>query len=239
VILFIDAASGASGDMLLAAVLDLGFPERSLRRALAPLGLAGARLVKERVFQEGTSALKVRVAGPRAAIGIPSHAGELIRRVQRSALAPRIREPLARTLSILARAEGFAHQVPVPQVHFHQLAGVDALVEWAGLHAALSFFKVERVYVSEISMGESHLDSQGRRRVSAGPAACRLLRSFSLRRLPYRFEWTTPTAAAFLAARSAPEPAPALRVLRIGRGVGHATPPAGPRVLRLLLGEVA
>ncbi|MBI1952982.1 MAG: DUF111 family protein [Candidatus Omnitrophica bacterium] len=236
-VLFIDAASGASGDMLLAAALDLGFPERSLRRALAPLGLAGARLVRERPFLEGAAALKIRVAGPRA-VRAPSRAEELILRIKRSALSPRIRDPLARTLSLLARAEGFAHGVPVSRVHFHQLAGVDALVELAGLAAALDFFRVKRVHVSEIPMGRSYLDPQGRRRASAGPAACRLLRPFSLRRLPYRFEWTTPTAAAFLAAWAAPAPAPAFRVLRIGRGAGHAAPPAGPRVLRLLLGKV-
>ncbi len=62
-------------------------------------------------------------------------------------------------------------------------------------------------------------------------------KSFRLKFLPYRFEWTTPTAAAFLAARAVPAPAPPFQVLRIGRSVGHRRAPVGPSVLRLLLGE--
>ncbi len=233
-ILLIDCSAGASGDMLLAGMLDLGLPPEEVRRWLRWLGLK-AQLRVERVRIDGVRACRVRVRAAAGAI-LPRGAGELIRRIRRSALPAAQRERVARVFSRLAAAEGAAHSVPPARVRLHQLAGADTLAAAAGFCAGLRHFGVRATHVTPIPVGARHLGHRGRWIDRPGPATLRLLRNFQVRRAEGRFEWTTPTGAGILASFASTAAAPPLRVERIGRASGHGRAPGGPGFMTLLLG---
>ncbi|MBI3322918.1 MAG: DUF111 family protein [Candidatus Omnitrophica bacterium] len=234
-VLFIDCSAGASGDMLLAGMLDLGLPAWEVRECLQRLGLGSAQLRVERVRAGQIRASRARVRSPGGGT-LPRGAGELIRRVRGSSLAPTLREEVARVLSRLASAEAAAHGVAPRRVWFHQLAGADMLAAVAGFCAGLRRFRVRATHVTPIPVGAWHLGHRGRWIPRPGPATLRLLSRLPVRRMAGRFEWTTPTAAALLAAFASPAPAPPLRVAAIGHAAGHRTAPGGPAFLTLLLG---
>lgn len=235
-ILYVDCSAGVSGDMLLAAFLSMGLPLDGLHRQVGRLGLGGVRLRPERLRREGVDAMRVSLRGSGR---IPSgRAGDLTRFVEGSSLEPAIRRLMVRALTVLARAEGAVHGHPWREIHFHQLARADTLVNLAGLCAGLIHFRVGAVYPSPVPIGSRFLDSGGRWRRQPGPAVSRLLAGFPTTRKDLPFEWTTPTGAAFLAAFARRHPAPPFEPLRIGHGVGHGRPPTGPTVLRLLLARL-
>ncbi|MBI3322532.1 MAG: DUF111 family protein [Candidatus Omnitrophica bacterium] len=219
--------------MLLAGMLALGLPVGEVRRCLRRLGLAGMELRVEKTRVGDAQACRARIRWKRGT-SLPREAGRLMRIIRRSALAPSVRKKTARVFSRLAAAEAAVHRVAVSSVHFHQLAEPDTLAVVAGFCAGLERFRVRAVHVTPIPVGAWHRGHRGKWIHRPGPATQRLLQGFPLRHGEGRFEWTTPTAAALLAAFGTPEPAPPMRVERIGRAAGHR-PMEGPP-LTLLLG---
>ena len=197
-----EASAGLRGDMWLTAALDLGLSPARLRQALRGLGLTTAR-------------------------PLPRQAGEIIRWINCSNIPVPFRRRLIRVWTVLARAEAQAHRVPWARVRFHQLAGPDTWVAFCGVALALEQFRVRAMHVSRIPLGRFHIGHDGRGRNAPGPATRRLLRRFPVVHRPDRFEWTTPTGAALLAAFASPRPPPPFRVAAMGHGLG----------LRLLLGK--
>lgn len=234
-ILFVEAGAGVSGDMLLAAFLDMGLPMERLRQVLEPLGLGRVRIQRERLSREGVAASRISIRGDLKPI--PRRAGDWIRLLENSVLEESLKRPLTRAFVALGRAEGAAHGRPWRKAHFHQLRRVDTWVDLAGLCVGLSHFGIREVYTSPVPIGSRHQDSRGRWQARSGPATERLLRRFPTVRREELFEWTTPTGAVFLSAFATAGPAPPFEVLKIGHGVGHGRPPHGPTVLRLLLGR--
>lgn len=220
--------------MLLAALLDLGFPMSGLRRVVRQLGLGSVKIRIEQIDRGSVRAARIAIQGDPASF--PRRAVDLIRFVEESSLSPPVKRSLIRVLSVLTRAEARAHGQPLKQVHFHQLGRVDTLVNLAGLCAALNYFSIDAVYASPIPLGCRFQDPHGNWQARPGPSTQWLLRRFETVRRPEPFEWSTPTGAAFLSAFACPQPAPPFKVSRVGHAVGHGRPPAGPSVLRLLVG---
>ncbi len=243
-ILYVDASAGVSGDMLLAAMLNLGFPLQRLQRLLRRLNLGDVRIVTERVRDERAVARDretraIRLSVDEGSIGriLPTRAGEVIRWVEQSDLDPSIRKSITRVWTILAKAEGYVHGVPWNEVQFHQVGRPDTWVSFCGFCAGLSHFRVQSLFVNPIPVGHFHQGHGGGRCLTPGPATLRLLRNFPIVHRKDRFEWTTPTGAALLSAFGSLNPAPPFKVLGIGHGAGHGSPSPGRGFLRLLLGQ--
>lgn len=235
-VLYVDCSSGASGDMLLAACLDLGWPLWKLRRLLGRLGLKGLCVRTERVHRGGESAARLKVFSGSRRFETPI---EMLRPVERLSVSTGVRTESARWIRRLASAEQVIHRRSWHRVRFHQLAGADTLAAICGFLTALRDLGVGRVYASPIPLGAWHRGHAGRWRPSSGPVVRRLLRGCRVVPRPHRFEWTTPTAALLLTGRRPTGAVPPMRVIRIGRAVGRAAVPQGSGVLRLLLGEPA
>ena len=208
VILYVEASAGVSGDMLLQAFLNLGLPLSEVRNNLRRLGK----------------------------ISFSSSPIDWIGRVRSSALNPGLKSRLIRVITLLAQAEGAAHRRPWKEVIFHQLGRPDTLAALTGFCQGLAHFRIQSVYTSPVPLGRRHQDPQGAWKPVPGPATRWLLRRLPVDPRPDRFEWTTPTGAALLAAFASPRPAPPFELVRIGRGVGRNRSPQGKRALRLLLG---
>ncbi|MEB3319427.1 MAG: nickel pincer cofactor biosynthesis protein LarC [Cyanobium sp.] len=145
VLALVDCPTGLAGNMLLAALFDLGVPRQVVNEPLAALGLASAcRLVIEERRSRGLRGLHLDVQPLEAH---PPHRlwRDLRGQLERAPLEPALRERVLAVFSLLADAEGTVHGIDPDRVHFHEVGAVDALVDVVGVCAGLLHLGVERL----------------------------------------------------------------------------------------------
>lgn len=233
---FIDAFSGISGDMTLAALVDLGFDANELAGLPAALGLAGVTIEVSEVRRGPFRARRVEVRAP----GKQPH--RHLRHVREILLGGGLPEPVAqRALEVftrLAEAEAKVHGEPVEQVHFHEVGAADAIVDIAG--ACLGFHRlgVEAIYASPIVVGSGTVEAAHGTLPVPAPATALLLQGVPVDLTPLVGERTTPTGAALVVTLTRGfEAPPPFRLVGQGVGAGGRDPGDRPNVLRILLGE--
>ena len=237
-ILYLDLFSGASGDMLLGALLDAGLPLEALRAELEKMGLAGYELVAERQVRHGLSGTRLLVRD--VAQAHPARRLPDIRRLlQDSALSMRVQEASMAVFARLARVEARIHGVAVDEVHFHEIGAVDSLVDVVGFAAGLEQLQVERVFSSPVPLGSGTIETEHGLLPVPAPATLALLAEVGAptRPHPAQTEIVTPTAAALLAEWATFE-LPPMRVRAAGYGFGQKEFPWANAV-RVWLGEEA
>ena len=237
-IAFFDCPSGASGDMILGALVDAGAPFEALTRELAGLGVDGYRLERHEVIKAGFRATKVDVAlGPHEA----GHRGlrEILDILEGSRLAPTVQDMASRVFHRLAEAEARVHGTTPDRVHFHDVGAVDAIVDVTGACIGLHLLGVDAVHVGPLPVGGGFVQGPHGRMPVPGPATAELLKGFPAVDTGIRRELVTPTGAAILTTLAAGAGAmPAMRVTAVGYGAGTMDLET-PNVLRLFLGEAA
>jgi len=231
---YLDCASGASGDMLLGALLGAGWPEGALREVVAGLGIP-ARLHVTRVERAGVPGLHVEVheEAPPAVRPYPLLAEILAR----SRIEDPVRSGAAALLRRLAEVEAEVHAVPIDRVHLHELGGLDTLVDVVGVLAGVRALGLERVAASPVNLGRGWVRiSHGTVPVPA-PATLAFLEGMAVYTGEVEGELLTPTGAALLSAVVTRwGPLPPMRLARIGTGAGRADLPRA-NVLRLFVGD--
>ena len=262
--LHVDCASGAAGDMMLGALIDLGVPVEVIGEALDAIGAGRARLTHTKVVKHGIAATDVKVDAritiPKAAPGGGSLAATLTLtpttfRLQADhghyhygAIRNNLVEHLtgdvrARALDIfdrLARAEAKLHGTTVEQVEFHEVGAIDSIVDVVGTAAALAWLAPASVSCASVAMGHGTLKSAHGVLPVPAPAALEVLRDaggvMADGGLPR--ELCTPTGAAILAATVTRwTAAPTGRALAVGWGAGDLDFADRPNVLRVVVSE--
>lgn len=234
-IAYFDLISGASGDMILGALVDAGLPFTELRDALNLLGLPEFELTETRVMRGAFSATKIDVhtadtvhARGLAEIGALIAASQVPTEIQARAL---------RVFQRMAEAEAGIHGVPVETIHFHELGAVDTIVDVIGALLALQRLGISRVVASPVPLGRGVARGAHGILPLPAPATVSLLRRAKIRGVDHAVETVTPTAAALLAELAEDfGPIPAMQLTAVGYGAGTRTTPE-PNILRVLLGE--
>lgn len=219
-VLYLDLFSGAGGDMLLSALLDLGYPLADLRAAMDCLGLAGCRLAAEKLTLHGIAGTRLAITN--GSCGRPAaHPAAARSLIRQAALPSHVKERSLAVLDRLARAEAQVHGVPVDEVHFHEIGGVDTLVDIVGFAAGLEALGIGEVYSSPIPLGSGTIQTEhGTLPVPAPATAAVLAESGACTCAhPAQAEIVTPTAAAILA-EFAVFRRPALDLRGVGHGLG-------------------
>jgi uncharacterized protein (DUF111 family) len=139
-----DPFSGASGDMVLGALLDAGLSLSDLRADLGRIDLIGYDLHVERVERHGLTGTQVTVAV--TADQPARHWSEIRALLEASALDEPVRAAALAVFARLAEAEGRVHGTSPDEVHFHEVGGVDAIVDVCGACIGLARLGVERVF---------------------------------------------------------------------------------------------
>jgi len=245
-LLYVDAFSGASGDMLLGALVDAGLPADALRGALAGLALGGFELDVRREMRKGLAAtrVEVRVADPPHAHehghphGHGRHLPDIEDLIARAGLPGRAPEWATRVFRRLAEAEAKVHGQPVDKVHFHEVGAVDSIVDIVGTCAGLALLGVDRIVSSPLPMGSGYVDTAHGRLPVPAPAVVELMRGVPTRDCPETGELTTPTGAAVLVALAdAFGPMPPMVPEAVGYGAGSRQGERVPNLLRVVLGR--
>jgi uncharacterized protein (TIGR00299 family) protein len=237
----LDAPTGLAGNMLLAALLDLGLPEAQIHHPLAALGLADAyRLELEERRSGGLRGLHLAV-GSLEPQPPHRHWGELRGQLQAAPWEPALKQRVLEVFGLLAQAEAAVHGHSPEQVHFHEVGALDALVDVVGVCAGLLHFGVEQLVCSPPPAGHGLVATAHGTLPLPAPAVLELAR---LRAIPLASaegfppgELTTPTGLALAACWAtrfghAPTHVPQ----RVGVGLGSRQLDR-PNLLRLTLAE--
>lgn len=236
-IAYFDCFSGASGDMIIGALLDAGLELDSLRRELKKLKLRGYSLSARRVKRGGFSATKFDVE-------IPHHEAAHTRRkladilgiIKKSRLSENVKRRSERVFRRLAGAEARAHGVAPGRMHFHEVGAVDAIVDIVGAVAGLELLGVTKIFVSPIATGGGYVDCAHGRLPVPAPATAYLLEGFPVKGTDIERELTTPTGAAVLTTLADGFGGmPAMRIAKVGYGAGTAEGERVPNLLRIFL----
>ena len=237
-ILYFDCASGASGDMLLGAVVDLGLPLDTLRGELAKLPLEGYRLESSRVSRSGLSATKVDVIAD-AAPQPHRHLRHVVAILEGSSLAPAVKERACALFGRLAHAEAAVHGTTPEKVHFHEVGAIDSIVDIVGGVIALDWLGVSRCVASPLNVGTGTVTMSHGTFPVPPPATASLLTGVPVYGAG-EGELLTPTGALLVTSYATSYgPLPPLRIERIGHGAGSRETKGRPNVLRLIVGQDA
>ena len=236
-ILYFDCFSGISGDMTLAAFLDLGLPQSKLVEELKKLGLENYSLEICAGNRSGIAALGLEVrVGPHEEHH--RHFSDIQAMISKSSLGSGVKETSLAIFRRLAEAEARVHKKKVDEVHFHEVGAVDSVVDIVGTAIGIHFFQPDRIYASELPMGRGFVQCQHGRLPLPAPATLEILKGYPVKSVEVEGELVTPTGAAIVAALASPVPAfPALAIQKIGYGMGKKEFPDRPNLLRLVLGE--
>ncbi len=238
-IAFIEPFSGASGDMLLGALLDAGLSLPALAEALHTLPLPAWRLEVEPVQRGAIGAALVRVIAEEPDPAHRQLAG-ILRCIDAGSLPPPAACQARAIFTRLAQAEARVHRIPIEEVHFHEVGALDAIVDICGVATGLALLGVDTLYSAPLPLnsGGSVISAHGVLPLPA-PASLELLASAQAPTYPHpsTLELLTPTGAAILTTLARFE-RPAMRPHVVGYGAGSRSRPE-PNVLRLTVGTPA
>ncbi|MGC8879245.1 MAG: nickel pincer cofactor biosynthesis protein LarC [Anaerolineae bacterium] len=234
-IAYFDCIAGASGDMILGALVDAGFPMEVLHAELAKLQIDEFKIAQKRVSKLGFSATKVEVLVTDKASS--RHLPDIERIVMESTLASSIKERAVEIFRRIGSVEASIHGVPLEQVHLHELGGVDTVVDVIGTLVGLDALDIEQVVVSPLPLGRGWVQGAHGKIPLPAPATLGLLTNVPIVGSPLEVELVTPTAAALLSTLATSfGPIPAMTLHQVGYGAGTHDLPI-PNVLRVLVGS--
>lgn len=235
-VLFIDATSGVSGDMLLGAFLDLGVPPEVLANVWSALGLDNYEVEIFETSRCGMRALRCRIhtqeeQGPRNWRAYRKQLNE-------AKIEDSIRKPALKLIQSLLEAEAAIHGSTLNRIHLHEMGGMDLLLDVTGTLAAVEWLKPYAIHASPVNTGKGFVNfSHGRYPVPT-PAAAGLLEGIPVFQNEAEGERTTPTGA-LLIRHLAQEfgSLPLMKLRKTGVGAGERDDPHHPNVVRILLGD--
>ncbi len=234
--LYLDLTTGLSGDMLMAALLDLGLSIEKIEDALSSLDLDGYDLQVERVQKRGLRGLHFRVQLLKEEKE-ERDLSKITSIIRGSRLPEEVKENAIRVFTHLAEAEALAHGTSIEEVHFHEVGALDSILDIVGVSLGLYYLKVRQITASSVPLGEGYTDSRHGRIPIPAPATSYLLTGVPCYGTGIRAELVTPTGAAFL--KTFVEgfgPMPRMLLQGVGIGVGSRDLEV-PNILRVFLGE--
>jgi uncharacterized protein (TIGR00299 family) protein len=230
--------SGIAGDMALGSMVDAGADIQEIRTVLERLPFGGWALEAEPVLRAGVAATHVRVhADEDGVVRTYAHISGLI---DEARLPDRVRERAHAVFAAMAEVEGRLHRRPPSSVHFHELGGIDAIVDVVGSCTALELLGVDDIYASAIATGTGMVRTAHGMLPNPAPAVVELLRGAPTYGRDVGVELVTPTGAALLAALAVSYgPLPAMTIEATGFGAGSRELDGLPNTTQVILGRAA
>jgi hypothetical protein len=230
--------SGIAGDMALGALVDAGADIGEVVQIVERLPVRGWKVEAEPVLRCGIAATQVHVhAEETSVVRTAAHIAAL---VEEARLPDRVRRRSLSVFAALADVEGRLHRRPAEQVHFHEVGGLDAIVDVVGTCAALEVLGVDEISASTVTTGTGMVRTAHGLLPNPAPAVIELLASVGAPTagLDVGVELTTPTGAALLAAlASGFGPLPAMAIERSGFGAGSRELDNRPNTTQVVIGS--
>ena len=233
--LYFDCFAGASGDMILGALVAAGVEPEAFQRQLSLLGVHGYSVDFETVDRSGISATYARVNT--AEEHAHRHLSDILKIIYDSRLSDGVKDRAAKIFSRLAEAEARVHKVPVAQIHFHEVGALDAIIDVVGAAICFELLGIERFVSSPLHVGSGTVEMEHGRYPVPPPAVAELLKGVAFYSTDTVGELVTPTGAAIITTVCDDfGPIPQFKLERAGYGAGTRQYEKFPNVLRVLIG---
>lgn len=232
---YFDCFSGISGDMTLGALVDLGVPLEWLETQLRQLPLSGFELSGAPVNRGGIQATDIQVTVKDHV----THRNYAVIRdlIEDSPLTDRVKKLSGEMFRRIGEAEARVHGCDLEKVHFHEVGGVDAIVDIVGTALAVNYLGIEKVVSGRIPLGGGVVRCAHGTLPVPAPATAEILQGIPVHG-EGETELTTPTGAVII--RTLADefgPMPPMQIEKIGYGAGKRDIAHRPNVLRIMLGE--
>jgi len=235
--LYFDCFAGASGDMILGALVAAGVAPEALIAQLSLLNVKGFEIDFVTVNRSGISATHARVRT--AHEHQHRHLADILKIINESDLTKGVKERAGAIFTRLAEAEAKVHNEPIAHVHFHEVGALDAIVDVVGAAICFELLGVERFVCSPLHVGSGTVDMDHGRFPVPPPAVVELLRGAPVYSTEIKGELVTPTGAAIIATVCSEfGPLPTMVLTDSGYGAGTREYEKFPNALRVLIGEV-
>jgi uncharacterized protein (TIGR00299 family) protein len=264
-ILYFDCFAGASGDMIVGSLLDLGIHVEDLVQELNKIHLKGYSIRAKQVQKSGIRATEFKVfleksnSSPTLAdgdffeesdkqisgaednrISIDNHhhsLKEIVQLIKQSQLTNSVKKKAINIFTRLGEAEASIHSIPLDDIHFHEVGAVDAVVDVVSALICLEWLNVELIVVSPLHLGTGFVNSSHGSLPVPAPATAILLKNVPVYTTETKGELVTPTGAAVLTSVADHYGTmPEMTIDKIGYGAGQRDRDF-PNTLRALLGE--
>jgi len=203
--------------MMLGAFISLGWPEKEFRKLPEKIGLKDIRISLKKVLRQGIGGTKVDIVYP---IPQPLRTLKDISSLLKvSTLSHDVIKKTMRTFTLLAEAESKVHNCSINEIHFHEIGGVDTILDIVGVFEALDFLKIDQIACSPLPVSAGWIESDHGRLPLPAPATAELLSGIPVYTLSSGYELVTPTGAAIVRALTPTfSPMPEMKVLAVGYG---------------------
>ena len=233
-----DLIGGVSGDMFVAALLDLGLPLTKLRSELRKIPSLEFDLKAARKDVHSIRAAQFQVIC--AKHQAPRSWKQIRDLIKRSKLGSKVKAAGIEIFARLAEAEAKIHGVGVDQVHFHEVGATDSIVDIMAAAIGIQELGIDALHFSPIPLGRGMTRSRHGPLPVPGPATLELLKGLPTFGVDIEGETVTPTGAALVRALGKGFGAqPGMTIEKIGYGAGQKEFPDRPNLFRLLIGRVS
>ena len=234
--LYFDCFAGASGDMILGAMVAAGVDPRALKEQLALLDVQGYSVEFDSVDRSGISCTYACVKTEHE--HVHRHLSDILKIIYESRLNSKVKDRAAKIFSRLAEAEAKVHNEPIESIHFHEVGALDAIIDVVGAAICFDLLAIERFLCSPLHVGSGTVDMAHGRFPVPPPAVTELLKDAPIYSTDIKGELVTPTGAAIITAVCKEfGPLPAMRLEQTGYGAGTRSYEKFPNALRVFIGQ--
>ena len=237
--LYLDCFCGASGDMIVGALIGVGADFEHIRGQLLALGVPGFTVTAERVQKKGVGATQFRVHVDDSEKP-HRHLRHIVEIIDNADLSEAVKAASRATFEHIAECEAEVHGTTIERVHFHEVGAIDSIVDVIGAHLAIESLGNPRIIASPLPYGTGSVKCDHGLMPVPAPATALLAKGLPTYGGDVEAELTTPTGAALVSQlASSFGPLPAMQVEAVGYGSGTRDLPDRPNVLRAFLGEAS
>lgn len=238
-VLYYDCFSGISGDMNLAALLDLGVPGSFLINELKKLKLTGYTV-------EITSDQRNSIFGTKVKVNLNKdksnnhhrHLSDITKIIKNSDLNNNIKNRSLKMFQKLAEAEAKVHGKDINEIHFHEVGAIDSIIDIIGAAICLDYLKPDKIFCSSVELGSGMVKCEHGVFPVPAPATAEILKNIPVKTGNQPFEATTPTGAVILACNvNEFSNIDNFLIKKTAYGIGHKKSEI-PNVLRIISGEL-
>jgi hypothetical protein len=221
--------------MTVGALLDAGLKMKTLEDELKKLGLSGYRLELTRVAKKGISASKFNVKIEEE--GVARSFRDILAILEKSKLDEEIKEETKKIFFRIAQAEAKIHQKEIDKIHFHEIGGLDSIIDITSAVIGIKALGIEKIYSSYLPVGKGFVECAHGRIPVPAPATLELLKNIPTYDGGIESEMVTPTGAGIIGTMAESFGArPLMKVEKVGYGAGEKEFSI-PNLLRVHIGE--
>ena len=228
--------------MILGAMVDLGVDIKEIRKALKNLDLKGYNLHSKKIQRNGLASTQITVETKKfkKQHSHPHRSYSDIRKlISQSKLTSTVKSNSIEIFKRIAKVEAQIHNTTIQKIHFHEIGGIDSIVDIVGGVWAIESLNLDTIISSPLNVGEGFIDCAHGRLPVPAPATLKLLKGIPVFSNGVKAELTTPTGAAMIGFYAEKfESIPTMTIANEGYGAGSRVIPSLPNLLRVLVGNI-